>query len=61
MSQADTLIENLRKAKLELSCAKANKDIAEEACYLAQDELSAAKTVYQDALNAIEVAASNNE
>ena len=61
MSQADTLIENLRKAKANLDCAKEQDHKAKIASDLAHDALIAARDTYQKSLAAIESAASNNE
>lgn len=58
MSQADTLIENLRKAKTDLLCAKEHAAKMEKACYDAQDDYRASREVYDKALAAIEASLS---
>lgn len=57
MSQADTLIENLRKSKANLDCAREQEIKARISHDNAADALIAARETYRKALAAIESAA----
>ncbi len=61
MSNAEALIDGLRKARLNLECAREQVKKSEQSCYDAQDNLTSARKTYDEAMSKIELATSSNE